>query len=404
MTITPQSAYGTYKWIVSATAGAGTHTTIASAITAASSGDDIFIRDGTYTENPTLKAGVNLIASVGDADRGQVTIIGKCTMTTAGIVTLTGINFQTNSDYIFSVTGSAASVIFAKFCYFNCTNNTGINLASSSASSSILLSNSNGDIGTTGITSFTITGAGALSISNGGFTNSGNSTTASTCASGGVTLNNSYIYNPITTSSTGYIISYNGQYSTSATNTLCWTIGDSSSNGYSTNDSFFTGTAAAVSISVGSTFRLANPLINSTNANPVTGAGTLVYSNINFNGTGIGINTTTQKLQGSTCFQSVNIQTFTSSGTYTPTSGMRHCIIECVGNGGGGGGTATAAASFYNGGGGGGGGGYARKFATAATIGSSQTVTFGATGTGGVAGNNTGTTWRRCFCRCYLYR
>lgn len=36
-------------------AGFGDFTTIGAAITAASSGQTIFIRPGTYTENPTLK-------------------------------------------------------------------------------------------------------------------------------------------------------------------------------------------------------------------------------------------------------------------------------------------------------------------------------------------------------------
>ncbi|HXC05148.1 MAG TPA: hypothetical protein VNZ86_10385 [Bacteroidia bacterium] len=86
----------------------------------------------------------------------------------------------------------------------------------------------------------------------------------------------------------------------------------------------------------------------------------------------------------------VNLQTFTSSGTYTPTSGMVYCIIECVGGGGGGGGSASASAGFYSVGGAGGGGGYARKISTAAAIGVSQTVTVGAAGTAGSAGNNAG--------------
>jgi hypothetical protein len=88
---------------------------------------------------------------------------------------------------------------------------------------------------------------------------------------------------------------------------------------------------------------------------------------------------------------SVNIQTFTGSGTYTPTSGMVACLIEAVGNGGGGGGTANTSSSFIAIGGGGGGGGYSRKFASASTIGSSKTVTIGATGSGGASGNNNGT-------------
>lgn len=84
-------------------------------------------------------------------------------------------------------------------------------------------------------------------------------------------------------------------------------------------------------------------------------------------------------------------QVFTSSGTYTPTSGMKYCIVEAVGGGGGGGGGSTSTA----GGGGGGAGGYARSTYSAATIGASRTVTIGSAGTGGgiaTNGNGGGTT------------
>lgn len=91
---------------------------------------------------------------------------------------------------------------------------------------------------------------------------------------------------------------------------------------------------------------------------------------------------------------SVNIQTFIAPGTatYTPTSGMVYCIIECVAGGGGGGGTASAGGSTYSAGAGGGGGAYGRKFASATTIGASQTVTVGAGGSAGSSGNNAGGT------------
>lgn len=89
---------------------------------------------------------------------------------------------------------------------------------------------------------------------------------------------------------------------------------------------------------------------------------------------------------------SVAIQVFTSSGTYTPTSGMKYCIVECVGAGGGGGGVQSAGSPNAGGGGGGGAGGYARKRCTAADIGASKTVTVGAAGGGASAGFNTGST------------
>ena len=86
----------------------------------------------------------------------------------------------------------------------------------------------------------------------------------------------------------------------------------------------------------------------------------------------------------------VTTQTFTASGTYTPTSGMKFAIIEAVGGGGGGGG-AVNAANFVVNGAGGGSGGYSRVRVTAAQIGVSQTVTIGTAGTAGsTAGSNGG--------------
>lgn len=85
----------------------------------------------------------------------------------------------------------------------------------------------------------------------------------------------------------------------------------------------------------------------------------------------------------------VVVQTFGASGTYTPTSGMKYCTIECWGGGGAGGGVASSAATSAVAGGGGA-GSYSRKTSTAATIGASQTVTCGAGGTAGAAGNNPG--------------
>lgn len=89
-------------------------------------------------------------------------------------------------------------------------------------------------------------------------------------------------------------------------------------------------------------------------------------------------------------FGVVNVQVFTSGGTYTPTSGMKYCIIECVGGGGGGGAVDSGSTATLYQGGGGGGGAYSRKFASAATVGASQTVTIGSGGAGGAAGTNDG--------------
>lgn len=91
----------------------------------------------------------------------------------------------------------------------------------------------------------------------------------------------------------------------------------------------------------------------------------------------------------SSAITNIVVQKFTASGTYTPTAGMKYCIIECVGGGGGGGGAAGIAGQYYVGAGGGS-GGYSRLRATAATIGASQTITIGAAGSAGAGASNGG--------------
>lgn len=91
-----------------------------------------------------------------------------------------------------------------------------------------------------------------------------------------------------------------------------------------------------------------------------------------------------------TGIRSVVVQTFTSTGTYTPTAGMSYAVVECLGSGGGGGSSAGNVADIFIGAGGGS-GSYSMKRVTATDIGTSQAVTIGAAGTGGAAGSNNGT-------------
>lgn len=81
------------------------------------------------------------------------------------------------------------------------------------------------------------------------------------------------------------------------------------------------------------------------------------------------------------CFYQIVRQVFTTSGTYTPTSGMVFCDVELLGGGAAAGGVATASAGQCAVSGGGGVGGYSRKILTAAQIGVSQTITIGSGGT-----------------------
>lgn len=91
-------------------------------------------------------------------------------------------------------------------------------------------------------------------------------------------------------------------------------------------------------------------------------------------------------------FSSINLQVFTTTGanTYTPTSGMKYCLVISTGGGGGGGGADTDGSSGLIGlGSGGGAGGTCIEYFTAATIGASQTVTIGTAGAAGSGTNGT---------------
>ena len=92
---------------------------------------------------------------------------------------------------------------------------------------------------------------------------------------------------------------------------------------------------------------------------------------------------------------SADVQTFTSSGTYTPTPGVKYIEIKAVGGGGAGGGTLATSANQIALGWGGGGGSYADMICTAQEIGSSAvTVSIGSGGSAvsGANGNNGGNT------------
>lgn len=271
------NTFGVAKWIVSATASDGTHTTIAGALTSSSSGDTIFIRPGTYTENITLKAGVNLCAFICDALTPNVTISGTCTATATGTATLSGIRLQTNSANIISITGTNAVIINLKDCHLNCTNNTGISIANANAI--INCYECEGDLGTTGIGFYTSSGQVWFWGCN--FTNSGNSLTASTVSGQFSAFINTTISSPVSTSSAAYISAKNSYFAGLNTTAVSLT-----GTGGSNLDSCIlsSGTASALSIGAGCSCIVERCSIDSTNTNCITGAGSINYQGVTFAG------------------------------------------------------------------------------------------------------------------------
>lgn len=81
----------------------------------------------------------------------------------------------------------------------------------------------------------------------------------------------------------------------------------------------------------------------------------------------------------------INVKTFTSSGTYTPTAGTKFVVVEVQGGGGGSGGVPATGSTSVAASGAGGAGAYAKAYITSGF--SSVSVTVGA---GGAAGSSSG--------------
>lgn len=124
------------------------------------------------------------------------------------------------------------------------------------------------------------------------------------------------------------------------------------------------------------------------NFSVVTGTAGMILTS-----TGTSTAPTFQTNPGNGAIVTINVQTFTSSGTYTPTTGMSYCIIEGVGGGGPGVGVSGIGGQVQTGSGGGA-ACYVRSLFTAASIGSSQNIIIGSAGLGnsGVGVPGTATT------------
>lgn len=83
----------------------------------------------------------------------------------------------------------------------------------------------------------------------------------------------------------------------------------------------------------------------------------------------------------------VNVQVFSASGTYTPTSGANKAIVFAIGAGGGGGGGPATGVNQISAGSGGNAGAFGATFIPSAL--SSQTVTIGGPGVGQIGTNGT---------------
>ncbi len=297
--ILPTNTFTTAKWIVSATASDGTHTTIQAAINAASAGDTIFIRSKStsYAEDLTLKAGVNLTGFTCDGSLSSVSnviIKGNATFTGAGTVTISGVQLKTNGGAFLTVSGSAASIVNLTDCYLAIADGTGISFSSSSASARVNVFKCNGDISGLNISIIAHSSNGNASFEYSLFTNTGTSTTANTCSSGVLVYNYASISNPTTISSTGGLNIFFSNIDTSGINTTAITAGGSGTQFCHWS---FVSSGSASAITTAQTITVMHTILNSSNTNVITGAGTLKYNYLTMSGSSSVINTTTLDAQ-----------------------------------------------------------------------------------------------------------
>lgn len=282
MSITAVSGYGTAKWIVSATPGYGTHTTIAAALTAASSGDTIFLRPGTYTENLTLKAGVNLTAYQCDAQT-QVIVKGKLTATFSGEADMSGISFVTNGDYSIEITGSNATILSFSYCNFNGNDNTILHLNSSNSTATLSFFSCILNTAITGI-SYHVMTEGTINYLQCVILNSGNSVTAANNSAGDVAFQNCSISGAFSCSGSGHIEVYNSSFVTVA-NVSLLQINATSNSSFSVNSSFIsTQSSPCITIGAGAAFYISNANIESSGTYAISGTGALIFAGLSFVG------------------------------------------------------------------------------------------------------------------------
>ncbi len=266
------------KFVVdpSATIGdRGSYQTITAATAAASSGDVIFIREGTYTEDWTAKAGVSYIG----IERGTVTIVGVTTVNTTGNFLFQNLAFQTNGNVAIDISGGNAPTTTFSTCDFTATDFQLLSLTSGFGSTDF--QHCFFDIANTGITLFG-TGASGQPVK---WTycivsNSGGSSTVSINNMSEFTFNWSACLVPLRSTGNGTFNIANSILNTFATNTLALDIQGTGLNGDLNLVTITSGSAACLSVAAGCAINAKNCIFDTNGATLVSVAGTFKYAGI----------------------------------------------------------------------------------------------------------------------------
>lgn len=293
----------------------GTFTTVTAAIAQAVADGfqgTIFLRAGTYTENITLPAGINLSGFTSDALSSDVVLLGTVTMTAAGTSSITGIQLKPNGSNAVVVSGANAVNLNLYYCYLNFDTQTFISLNNTNATINVLYCY--GD--STGLNATPFSKAnGTMNILFCMFFNTGLSTTASTITVGNVVIRECIFHYSITTSGTGNLDARFCRFQTSQTDTTFLTHGGSVT-GDVTQCIIGSGNGVAITVLAGCNQTLNSSVIQSKATGVITGAGTITYSLVSFIFKNL-ITTTTQ-VANQTSVGAYNVQT--PAGNYTLTN------------------------------------------------------------------------------------
>lgn len=283
------------KFIVGDTANGANYSTIAAALTAASSGDTIALQPGTYTENLTLKAGVDIVGLQPDPSTPNVTIIGKLSASFSGTCTIASVRLQDNNDNIIEITGTDATQIYLKECNINVVNNiVAFDCTSTSASALVQLDYCNCSLNSATASYFAFTG-GQMRGNYTRFINNLNSVVANTLtntSNGGFTFCTLNIC--MSTADSASIGIRHSVLRNAGGNTTILTLNNSSNTNSVSYSIFESGSASAIVSDGAASFFCTNCEINSSNTNAIAGAGSITYTNLMFTSTSQKISTTTQ--------------------------------------------------------------------------------------------------------------
>lgn len=280
---TSDDRYACSNFIVAPTIAEGAnYTSIAAALADVSSGETIFLKPGTYTEDLTLVGGVDIAAFGGGGAIPDVSIVGKLTHNDGGTINIHSVRLQTNNDFFLEMSGTLNSRIRLEECYLLCSNNTGISFTATIGN--IECTACKGAIQDTGSTLIVSTSPATLLMRFCDINNTGQTAVPSSTSSGQINLRYSRINFPLEATGSGR---FNLEYSSVQTSNADVISIQTNGTGTSTFDNCFFdgGTASAIGVGTGTTVNMFGQNdIRSTNADTIIGDGTLVYAPMSFSG------------------------------------------------------------------------------------------------------------------------